>query len=80
MKELKQIDKIVDILKDKGKLRVEKSKGKNRSWFICKNEITSRQNKTKQQINGIHFSNKDMFEFIKEFYPKEVRKILTKKN
>ena len=80
MKELKQIDKIVDILKNKGKLRVEKSNSKNRSWFVCRNEITDRQNKTKQQIDGIHFSNKDMFEFIKEFYPRDVKKVLTKKN
>ena len=77
---MKNIDKVVDILKDKGKLKVEKSNSKNRSWFVCKNEITDRQNKTKQQIDGIHFSNKDMFEFIKEFYPRELKKVLTEKN
>mgnify|MGYP003112486996 CR=1 FL=1 len=79
MKELKQIDKIVDILKQKGKLKVEKSNNKNRSWFVCRDEITDRQSKTKQQIDGIHFSNQDMFDFIKEFYPRDVRRILTKK-
>ena len=77
---MKNIDKVVDILKDKGKLKVEKSNSKNRSWFVCRNEISDRQSKTKQQIDGIHFSNKDMFEFIKEFYPRELKKVLTEKN